>query len=89
MTEKKFFFFGQCMATVFFRLCRKLVKIKLSWNSKNLFFLYMQLEKASLIKHFFSDPEKRNIYLAEHLKLTLIMFLKYKHSTFAWTSAFS
>lgn len=40
----------------------------------------MLLGKASLIKHFLSDPEETKICLAENLKLTLIMSLKYKHS---------
>ena len=88
MTEKKFFFLDSVWQQFSLDSAENWLRWN-SWNSKNLFFLYMQLEKASLIKHCFSDPEKTNIYLAERLKLTLIMFLKYKHSTFAWTSAFS
>lgn len=36
----------------------------------------MLLGKASLIKHFLSDPEETKICLAENLKLTLIMSLQ-------------
>ena len=43
-------------------------------------FLHMQLGKASLIKHFFSDPGKIKICLGENLKLRLIVSLKYNHS---------
>ena len=33
----------------------KLVKMKLFWNSKTVFFLHMQLEKAGLMKYTFSE----------------------------------
>ena len=85
MTEKNrvsFFFFGQCMATVFFRLCVKLVKMKLLKFQKPV--LVYAIRESFFFFIFFPNPEKTNICLAEHLKLTFIMFLKYKHSTFAW-----
>ena len=72
------------MATVFFRLCGKLVKMKLLKFQKPVLLVYAIRESFFFFFIFFSDPEKTNICLEEHLKLTLIMFLKYKHSTFAW-----
>ena len=47
---------------------------------KTKFFLHLQLGKASLIKHFFSDPEKTKMCLGENLTLWLIVSLKYNHS---------
>ena len=46
------------MAIVFFRLQRRLVKMKHEIQ-KNCFFLHMQLGKASLIKHLFQTPRKQ------------------------------
>lgn len=74
------FFFGPCMATEFFRLQRREVKMELLKFKKSQFSLHIQLGKAGLIKCFFSDPEETKISLGKNLRLTLIMSLKYKHS---------
>ena len=61
MTKKeRWFSFGQCIAIVFFRLQRRLVKMKLLKLKKNWLFLHMQLGKANLIKHFFQTLRKQN-----------------------------
>ena len=57
MTEKNrvsFFFFGQCMATVFFRLCVKLVKMKLLKFQKPV--LVYAIRESFFFFHFFSKP---------------------------------
>ena len=72
------------MATVFFRLWRKLVKMKLL-KFQNWFFSHMQLEKAGLIKkkikkNFSILNPREQKFLVKNLKLTYIMSLKYKNS---------
>ena len=44
------------MAMIFFRLQRKLVKIKSFLKLQNQFFLHVQLGKSWLVKYFFGAP---------------------------------
>ena len=50
MTTKKRWHFWHWMAMIFFRLRRKLVKIKYFLKLQNRFFLHMQLRKSWLVK---------------------------------------
>ena len=83
MTKKKcFFLYNVCLATVFFRVWRRYVKmklLKLKKKKKKVHFTYA-VRESQLDKTLFSDPEETKICLAENLKLTLIMSLKYKYS---------
>ena len=60
------------MATIFFRLKRKIGYDETPLKFQNWFFLHMHLEKAGLMEYFFQnpDPEKIKIFLGEILKLT-------------------
>ena len=65
MTEKNrvFFFFGQCMATVFFRLCGKLVKMKLLKFQKPVLIVYAIRESFFVFFFIFFFRSWENKYM--------------------------
>ena len=77
---KKRWHFWHWIAVIFFRLRRKLVKIKSFLKLQNQFFLHMQLGKSWLIKILFwssNSAWETKIGLGKNLTLTLIMSLGY------------
>ena len=78
--QKKRWHFWHWIAMIFFRLWRKLVKIKSFLKLQNQFFLHMQLGKSWLIKILSwssNSAWETKIGLGKNLKLTLIMSLGY------------
>ena len=77
--QKREMTFWHWMPMIFFRLRRKLVKIKSFLKLQNLF-LHAQLRKSWLVKMLFwssNSAWETKTGLGKNLKLTLIMFLRY------------
>ena len=80
ITKKTDGIFWHWMAMIFFRLRRKLVKIKFFLKVQNRFFSHMQLGSSWLLTILFwssNSAWETKISLGKNLKLTLIMFLGY------------